>query len=176
MGVLMHLLGIDKLEPAELAIRNRVMASSLANISDSVRKFAQRCDLDPTLVNDVLGYYEERAGAENSTINEVGELTHEDWVKTGLVTLVHAERMTYLKQFTEHLLSGNVTRQLLLMCDHIYDGLKVKGTAGFERTVSNTLSFDWRFRTAMFLHRKFDLQFYLATAWLTGLKSSFQVN
>ena len=154
MGILMHLLGIDKLEPAELAIRNRVMASSLANIGDSVRGFAQRCDLDPTLVNDVLGYYEERAGAENSSIRDVGELTHEDWVKTGLVTLVHAERMTYLKQFTEHLLSGNVTRLLLLMCDHIYDGLKVEGAAGFERTVSDTLNFDWRFRTAMFLHRR----------------------
>ena len=43
MGILMHLLGIDKLEPAELAIRNRVMASSLANIGDSVRGFALRC-------------------------------------------------------------------------------------------------------------------------------------
>ena len=40
MRILMHLVGIDKLEPADLAIRNRVMASSLANIGDSVREFA----------------------------------------------------------------------------------------------------------------------------------------
>ncbi len=123
MRILMHLVGIDKLEPADLAIRNRVMASSLANIGDSVREFAQRCDLDPALAREVLGYYEQRSGVDDASISEDGELNHEDWVRIGLVTLVHAERMTYLRQFTEHLLSGSVTRLLLLMCDHMYDGL-----------------------------------------------------
>ena len=157
MRILMHLVGIDKLEPADLAIRNRVMASSLANIGDSVREFAQRCDLDPALAREVLGYYEQRSGVADASISEVGELNHEDWVRIGLVTLVHAERMTYLRQFTEHLLSGSVTRLLLLMCDHMYDGLKAGGSAAFGRTVAETLNFDWRFRTAIFLHCRLGL-------------------
>lgn len=89
-------------------------------------------------------------------------ISDDDWVRIGLADLCGQERKAYLQHFDGGYVSSVIVRRLLAKVDDISDGLKSNGQQGFRAAYQKTLDFDWRFRLAMELHRRFDYSKLLA--------------
>ncbi|MCH7929470.1 MAG: cation:proton antiporter [Proteobacteria bacterium] len=153
MGPLMSWLGLDKLSAADLDVRNRVLARSLADVRDELQGVARDYQIEPELAQDVAGQYDdrlaeieaERAGAEG--------LSDADRVRTGLTTLINDERKLYLKQFNQGFVSPSIARRLFAQADTVLDGIKTGGVEGHEAAVQKTLGFSGAFEVALRLQR-----------------------
>ena len=153
MRPLLRLFGLDKLPPAELAIRNRVMALSLSNIRKDIDRVAEDYRVEPALVREIAGGYEQRLAAVETSMERVEGLSYGDRVRIGLGTLVSHERQLYLKHFTGGVISPDITRLLLAQADEILDGVKTGGVAGFEAAVERTLGYPLAFRASLYAQR-----------------------
>ena len=153
----MAMFGLDKLSPADLAVRDRVMALSLGRIRDEIHDVAEAQQVSEKLAGEISDDYTKRLDALEHQMANTAELPEEDRVKIGLGTLVNREREIYLKRFSDGVASDDITRALLHGTDTLEDGMKADGVAGYEEAVAQKLGFGFGFRTAMYLQRKFGL-------------------
>jgi CPA1 family monovalent cation:H+ antiporter len=153
--LLMALFGLDKLAPADAAIRDRVMALSLAGIKDQLEDIGRSGEMKPEVARVVAEDYEKRLGLIESKIAHDVELSEVDRTKIGLGTLVNRERQFYLKRFSDGVASDEITRVLLHNVDVIEDALKSAGPEGYDSAVRERCGFDRSFRFAVFLQRRF---------------------
>ena len=150
---LMAWLGFDKLSPADLAVRNRVLAMSLANISDEVAAAARDQKVDPEFAEGLIGEYRERMAEVESNVRQFEGISDQDWLRIGIATLFNRERKLYLEHFAKGFVSAPATRLLLAKTDGILDGLKTGGIEGYEQAVRKSLGFSVQFRWALYVQR-----------------------
>lgn len=153
MRPLLRVVGLDKLSPADLAIRNKVLALSLAHIGASMQRVARDCRVAAELAGRVGREYEDRFAEAQANLARVEGLKDEDRVRIGLTILSNRERRLYLKHFEDRLISPHIARVLLAQADKIADGVKTGGVAGYEVAVKATLGFPLGFRAALYGHR-----------------------
>lgn len=158
MRPVLAMFGLDKLSPADLAIRNRAMALSLAKIGESIEKAAGEQEVDPDLARNVVRQYRDRVAQVEASAEAVQGMSEADRVRTGLATLANQERKIYLHHFAEGFIEPEITRLLLVHVDDALDGLKARGVAGYEAAVRRNLGFEAGFRLALQLHRRFGRQ------------------
>ncbi len=154
MGWLMGLLGLDKLAPVDIALRNRALATSMSHIRAGVLEAARDAGIKEKLVHDVARDYERRQAEAEAEIGQTGDLAPEDRTKVGLATLVNLERKLYLKHFADGIISANITRAVMGQTETVLDGLKAGGIAGYDEAVEKVLGFSWPFHTALFFQRQ----------------------
>ncbi|HYD31543.1 MAG TPA: cation:proton antiporter [Azospirillaceae bacterium] len=151
---LMRLLRLDRLPPAELAMRNRALALSLSNIGESVQVVARDYRIEPALSQEVADRYARR-------LAEIGELTQgpshglteRDNLYIGLSILATREEELYLKHFREGIISRTLTEILTERAGWLLDGVKTSGLAGYEHAARKAIKFSRQMRWAMRLHR-----------------------
>ena len=157
----MAMFGLDKLSPADLAVRDRVMSLSLSRIRDEIHDVAEAQQVAPKLATEISDDYTKRLDALEHQMANTAELSEDDRVKIGLGTLVNREREIYLKRFSDGVASDDITRALLAGTDTVEDGMKADGVQGYEEAVAQKLGFGLAFRTAMYLQRKFGITGFL---------------
>jgi CPA1 family monovalent cation:H+ antiporter len=150
----MSMFGLDKLSPADIAVRDRVMALSLGRIRDEIHQVAAAQQVAPKLAGEIAEDYTKRLAALEHRTAATAELSEDDRVKIGLGTLVNREREIYLKRFSDGVASDDITRALLANADTLEDGMKAEGVPGYEEAVSQKLGFGLGFRVAMDLQRR----------------------
>jgi CPA1 family monovalent cation:H+ antiporter len=153
----MAMFGMDKLSPADIVVRDRVMALSLSRIQGEIHDVAEAQQVAPKLAGEISDDYTKRLAALEQRMANAAELSDRDRVKIGLGTLVNREREIYLKRFSDGVASDSITRTLLAATDILEDGMKAEGVGGYDAAVAQQLGFDLGFRTAMYLQRKFGL-------------------
>jgi len=153
----MAMFGLDKLSPADIAVRDRVMALSLSRIQGEIHEVAEAQQVAPKLAHEISNNYSKRLATLEHQIANTAELNDKDRLKIGLGTLVNREREIYLKRFSDGVASDNITRALLAATDTVEDGMKADGVSGYDEAVAQRLGFDFGFRIAMYLQRKFGL-------------------
>jgi len=153
----MAMFGLDKLSPADIAVRDRVMALSLSRIQGEIHDVAEAQQVAPKLAGEISDDYSKRLAALEHQTAHTAALSDEDRVKIGLGTLVNREREIYLKRFSDGVASDDITRALLAATDTVEDGMKADGVSGYDEAVAQRLGFDFSFRIAMYLQRKFGL-------------------
>ena len=158
---LMAILGLNKLPPADVAIRDRVLALSIGDIKEQIGTVAEKQHISPDLARDISDDYDKRLGVLESQMAG-GALAQDDRVKIGLGTLVNRERQIYMKRFSDGVASDDITRALLANVDTLEDGFKDGGLAGYDEAMRGRLGFDRGFRFAMYLQRKFGMDGSLA--------------
>ena len=151
---LMAMFGLDKLSAADLAIRDRVMALSLAGVRDEIHDVAKGQQIDPAIAAEFAADYDTRLRAVEGTASGADALSEDDRLKIGLGTLVNRERQIFLKRFADGFISDRITRALLANIDTLEDGLKSDGLDGYASGVREKLGFDLSFRIAMELQRR----------------------
>ena len=154
MGWLMSLLGLDKLSPVDVALRNRALATSMSHIRAGVLEAARDAGIKEELVHDVAQDYERRQGEAEAEIGQMADLAPEDRTKVGLSTLINLERKIYLKHFGDGIIPANITRAVMGQTETVLDGLKAGGIAGYDEAVDKVLGFAWPFHTALFFQRQ----------------------
>ena len=152
LGLVMRVLGLDKLTPVELALRDRVLALSRANVTrhlqEIIRIHNQRVegiDVDP-------------ASAGSPEIEappaELG-LTMEERLKVGLLTLCTQEKELYLELFEQQTLSRRMIAVMAARADRLTDAVRDRGVEGYDATMRDFARISRGFQLALWLHRKF---------------------
>lgn len=157
LGLVMHVLGLDKLSRLELALRDRVLALSRVNVDRHMQEIMRQhnarvdgIDADPASAGEASI---ESAPAELA-------LNLDERVKVGLVTLCTREKELYLELFEQQILSRRMVAVLAARADRLIDTVRDHGVAGYEEWLRNISRPDTGFRVALGLQRR------LGFAWL----------
>ena len=155
LGLVMHVLGLDKLSRLELALRDRVLALSRINVDrhlqEIIRQHNERTD----------GFAVDPASAGDPAVEPVPPdlaLDLEERVKIGLVTLCTREKELYLELFQQQILSRRMVAILAANADRLIDTVRDKGVQGYEEWLEEISKPDYGFRVALWLHRRFGFE------------------
>jgi len=155
LGLVMHVLGLDKLSRLELALRDRVLALSRINVDrhlqEIIRQHNERTD----------GFAVDPASAGDPAVEPVPPdlaLDLEERVKIGLVTLCTREKELYLELFQQQILSRRMVAILAANADRLIDTVRDKGVQGYEEWLEEISKADYGFRVALWLHRRFGFE------------------
>ncbi|MCA0301235.1 MAG: cation:proton antiporter [Proteobacteria bacterium] len=151
LGLFMHGLGLDKLSRLELALRDRVLALSKANVGRHLQQIMRRRNVaaEALPVDPASAGEEEIAGAPPELALDL-----EERVRVGLVTLCTREKELYLEQFEQQILSRRMVAVLAADADRLIDSVRDKGVAGYEQWMSEISRPGRGFRAALWLHRR----------------------
>ena len=156
LGLIMHVLGLDKLSRLELALRDRVLALSRVNVAHHLQQImrqhnarAEGIDVDPA-----------SAATPKSNRPRPSRPRLDERVKVGLVTLCTREKELYLELFEQQILSRRMVAVLAARADRLIDTVRDHGVAGYEQWLHAISLPDAGFRVALWLHRR------LGFAWL----------
>jgi CPA1 family monovalent cation:H+ antiporter len=151
LGLVIHLLGLDKLSRLELALRDRVLALSRVNVDRHIQQIMRQhneavegLDVDPASAG----------GAEIEAPPPELALDLDERVKVGLVTLSTREKELYLELFEQQILSRRMVAVLAARVDRLIDTVRDRGAAGYEDWLHNIARPDTGFRMALWLHRR----------------------
>ena len=151
LGLIMHVLGLDRLSRLELALRDRVLALSRVNVDRHLQEIMRQhnarvdgIDADPASAGEASI---ESAPAELAL--SLGER-----VKVGLVTLCTREKELYLELFEQQILSRRMVAVLAARADRLIDTVRDHGVAGYEQWLHDISLPDAGFRAALWLHRR----------------------
>ena len=151
LGLVMRGLGLDKLSRLELALRDRVLALSKANVGRHLQQIMRRRNVaaDALPVDPVSAGEQEIAAAPPELALDLDER-----VKVGLVTLCTREKELYLEQFEQQILSRRMVAVLAADADRLIDSVRDHGVAGYEQWMSEISRPGRGFRAALWLHRR----------------------
>ena len=152
LGLVMRALGLNKLSPVEVALRDRVLALSRVNVQRQLRQIMREhnervvgLDVDP----DSAGDAEIEAPAADLPLE-----LHQR-MSVGLLTLCSQEKELYLDQFEQQTLSRRMVTLLTARADRLIDAVRDRGAAGYQEVVREFAQPDLAFRVALWLHRQF---------------------
>jgi CPA1 family monovalent cation:H+ antiporter len=157
LGLVMHVLGLDRLSRLELALRDRVLALSRVNVDRHLQQIMREHN------ERVEGLDVDPASAGEAQIEEVPAelaLKLDERVKVGLVTLCTREKELYLDLFEQQILSRRMVAVLAARADRLIDTVRDHGVAGYEQWLHDISLPDTGFRVAVWLQRR------LGFAWL----------
>lgn len=147
------LLKLDRLSPLDEAVRGKVLALSLAEVRDAVRKTAQEYRIEPAAARSVTDAYEQRIEEMASRPDLEQAISDEDRIRIGLVALANRERRIILDHHEQRTVSGAAIERLLHNTNIILDAARTEGREGYDRAARELLGFTRGFRVAHFLHR-----------------------
>ena len=162
MGWLLRAFGLDKLSPAEQAIRDRVTHRSLTDVKDRIEGLATELRVVDEAAKEVAGGYDSRLAEAQSGLAKVESFPEEDRVKMGIKTLINHERRLYHQQYNQGLVSPRTARYLFGRADDLADAVKANGLDGYEETITKQLEFSRDFRISMALQRRISYSGFLA--------------
>ena len=145
--------GLDKLSNADLAIRDRAVSYSLNQISKSIESTSKSDHVRKEIVDRVAQQYRDRSQELEKICEELTGISEESWTEIGITILTSRERNYYFEQFSEGFLSSETLRLVVNQVEDLADAIKVGGLAAYEKTYTDALGFDWRFKLALFLQR-----------------------
>ncbi len=163
---LIRLLGLDRMSAGDQAIRDRVLAISLAAVKRHAEDLAADHRIDPLAAQEVSNFYERRLGelASVAAFEAAGAQSAGDQGYAGLVTLGLREQAAYLRLFERRVIGRDVVAPLLAQATQLTDAAKAGGITGYVAVADRILAFSRGFRLALWLQRR------LGVVWLlTGL-------
>ena len=148
-----RLLKLDRLSPLDEALRCKIMALSLADVRDAVRRSAQNYRIDPGAARSVAEDYSRRIDQLESRPDLDQAISDDDRIRIGLVAVTNRERRIILDHHEQRTVSGAAIEYLLHNTNRILDGARSEGREGYDRAACKLLGFPRRLRAAHFLHR-----------------------
>ncbi|MBV9288059.1 MAG: cation:proton antiporter, partial [Hyphomicrobiales bacterium] len=157
-----HFLRLDRLSPVGQLLRDRVLETSYAEMSDIVRKTAEEHGLAPAAEARALAPYE--AWRDMTQRNSAGqiELTERERVAISLAALSNQERMLVLEILASRAASAAAVQALARNAERLAEGARSGGRLGYKRAVEEAVAYPRSFRAAYFLYRRFGVRRFLA--------------
>jgi len=156
---LIHLLGIDRLSPVDLALRNRALGLSLGDVRKEVEVLAREFGMDPgPALQPLLDRGADLAQEQLDLDARYGALSAAERVSVGLSTLALREEELYLDYFRDGIISRVIVQILTTQAGRLQDAVKVGGQAAYVKTAAKSTRLQSSLRTALFLHRRLGLE------------------
>jgi len=154
VGSIMKAFGLDKLSPADLAVRNRTIERALGDIATAVPKVAAELTIPDEIANQVARNYTSRVDAIRQTETDHSPLGIEDWLKIGLMTTIGYERKGYFNAYAKGYVEPPIARELISLTDELMDATKDGHVEGYVSAWEEMLGFNWRFHLSMQAQRR----------------------
>jgi CPA1 family monovalent cation:H+ antiporter len=152
-----RLLKLDRLSPLNQALRNKVLALSLADVRDAVRETAAEYGIPPEVLRSASGLLDRRIDELASQPDLEQAISDRDRIRIGLVALANRERRIILDHHAQRTVSSAAIERLLRNTNLILDAARAEGRIGYNRAARALLEFPRGFRVANLLHRVFNL-------------------
>ncbi|MBI3495708.1 MAG: cation:proton antiporter [Proteobacteria bacterium] len=152
---LIRLLGLDRLSPADQAMRDQAIRLSHASVREHVATAAEDNRIDPEAAAAVLTRYESRIAAITESRKRVAALSENERAYIGLLTLANREEELYLQRFRDRVVSREIVDGLLAEAGRLIDAVKGGAVAGYQKAALQALGFSRAFRLAVALHQHF---------------------
>jgi CPA1 family monovalent cation:H+ antiporter len=146
------LLGLDRLSARNQVLRDRVLALSYAEVSDTVRTLARDHALNDAVIGQVVEPY--RAWIAAADARDAAEaLSERDRLAIALVALANQERALVLEARADRIASATTVQMLLRNAEALVEGARTDGRVGYRRAAAAALGFPLTFRAAYFVYR-----------------------
>lgn len=159
---LIRLLGLDRLSPADMALRGHALASALSAVRKKISGAAHGYGVDPSLADELTKEYTKRLATAESSLEAHQELTPDEKIKNGLSMLAEREETIYMRHYRDGVVTGNITRTLQAATARIQDGVKTAGLEGYLAAHRASIAFPVVFRLALHLQRRLGIEALLA--------------
>jgi CPA1 family monovalent cation:H+ antiporter len=151
LGLVIHVLGLNKLTRLELALRDRVLALSHINVTHHLQQIMREHNVRVEgIAVDPLSAGDEAIEAPPPEL----ALDLNERLTVGLLTLCTQERSLYLEQFEQQTLSRRMVAILTARADRLVDAVRDRGPEGYQQTVREFALPDSTFRLGLWLHRR----------------------
>jgi CPA1 family monovalent cation:H+ antiporter len=154
---LMRLLELDRLSPAEAALRDRVIALSRSSVEGEIEKIADEHEIDPAVVAEVSRVYRRQAGNAAAAYDATADPASALRSQTALLTLADREQQLYSAHLQARIVSRAGAATLLGYADRLRDAARTDGIDGYRRAAAQLVGFGRSFRIASLLHRRFGI-------------------
>jgi CPA1 family monovalent cation:H+ antiporter len=152
LGLVMHLLGLDRLSRLELALRDRVLALSRVNVAHHMQEIIREHNVRVEgLAVDPMSAGDEAIEAPPPEL----ALDLHERLTVGLLTLCTQERQLYLEQFEQQTLSRRMVAILTARADRLIDAVRARGAEGYQQTLKSFTLPGRTFRFGLWLQRRF---------------------
>jgi CPA1 family monovalent cation:H+ antiporter len=152
-----RLLKLDRLSPLNQALRNKVLALSLADVRDAVRETASEYEIAPEVMRTATGPLDRRIDELASQPDLEQAISDRDRIRIGLVALANRERRIILDHHAQRTVSSAAIERLLRNTNLILDAARAEGRVGYNRAARALLEFDRDIRIANMLHRSLNI-------------------
>ncbi|WP_439817438.1 cation:proton antiporter [Zavarzinia sp. CC-PAN008] len=122
---LIRLLGLDRISAADLAMRDRVLALSLASVQENVERVAREYRIDDAPAREVAGFYARRR--EQVEHHDELKLSDDDRIYIGLMTLSNREMELCLARFNARIIGRAITATMTTHASRLRDAVKTGG-------------------------------------------------
>ncbi len=153
---LIRVLRLDRLSPADQALRAQVLALSRRRVVDAVRTIGQEYRFDDELIANAVTTYQPTSGDAPLTSDAAQDA--DGAARLGLVALASRERELVLQHFAARTASGRVVEELLEDVDRLIDRTRTRGHGEYVKAAEQTVEFTWQVRLAQILHRRLGIQ------------------
>jgi len=150
---IIRLLGLDRLSPLNLAVRNKVLALSLVDVRDALSETASQYAIPPEVARSATEPVDRRIDELASQPDLEQAISDRDRIRIGLVALANRERRIILDHHAQRTVSGAAIERLLRNTNLILDAARAEGRVGYNRAARELLEFPRAFRVANLLHR-----------------------
>ena len=145
-------LGLDQLSPADLALRERIIAGSIERVRSVIQDIAAARTLEP----EALAAVEEALGRRRREVEAKAEdqrIPFGERLRLGLAILCGQEARLIRRGFEEDAIGPRATSQLRLVADRIADAARIGGRDGYVAAVETALGSVGGHRLAQLLQR-----------------------
>ena len=149
-------LGLDQLTPADLALRDRIVAGSIERVRNVIQDIASARTLEPESLEAVataLG--RQRREVEAKADAESKKIPFGERLSLGLAILCGQEARLIRRGFEEGAIGPRATIQLRLIAERIADAARTGGRRGYEQSVEAVLNPTEGHRLALLMQRYF---------------------
>jgi len=152
-----RLLGLDRLSPLNLALRDKVLALSLADVRDALAETASQYAIAPDVARLATEPVDRRIDELSAQPDLEQAISDRDRIRIGLVALANRERRIILDHHAQRTVSGAAIERLLRNTNLILDAARAEGRIGYNRAARALFEFQRSFRVANLLHRTLKL-------------------
>ncbi|HLZ65200.1 MAG TPA: cation:proton antiporter [Aliidongia sp.] len=166
LRVVIRLLKLDRLSPRDEALRDNVLALSLADLRDSLAETAVDYRMSEDVAAATLARYSERIEKVTrrretrvaALADQRPEVLDRDRLAIALVALASHERRLVLNHHAEGTASRRAVEALLRRADAMVDAARTGGRSGYAQAIKRSGRDTFGFRCAHLLHRRFGIE------------------
>ncbi len=151
-----RVLGLDRLDASDLALREKIVAGSLQRVRQVVGDIAQQRSLSPEAlksVEEALDEQHREAEEQAARQNPNKRIPFGERLRLGLAIISGQERRLIHRAFDEGAIGPRATSLLRLTNERVADAARVGGRASYEIAVDSQLRSSKGYRARLLLQR-----------------------
>jgi monovalent cation:H+ antiporter, CPA1 family len=159
---LMRLLKISNLQPAEVALSERVISLSLSAIPQEIETVGRQHQISPELVAEVVTLYDTQSDDAAELVSGDAQLSAGLRERAAVSVLADREQEFCLDYFESRTVSRRVAASLLANAARLRDGARSDGVEGYQKAAVRIRAFPPALRLALVVQHRLGIAWPLA--------------